>query len=67
MIDRLLFFNCRTSNIPEPAPSKGCLLVVFKYSKASKKHPLEGLGILFIFDLIVTAEIPIIQLDSNRG
>ena len=27
-----------------PAPSMGCLLVVFKYLKASKKHPFGGLG-----------------------
>ena len=27
-----------------PAPSKGCFLVGFKYLKAFKKHPFEGLG-----------------------
>ena len=27
-----------------PRPSKGWCLMVFKYSKASKKHPLEGTG-----------------------
>ena len=27
-----------------PAPSKRCLLVVFKYLKACKRHPLEGAG-----------------------
>ena len=27
-----------------PAPSKGCLLVVFEYLKAFKKHPVEGAG-----------------------
>ena len=40
-----LFTKQPTNNTRQPAPSKGCLLVVFKYSKASKKHPLEGLGI----------------------
>ena len=28
-----------------PVPSKGCFLVGFKYLKASKKHPFEGLGL----------------------
>ena len=31
-----------------PTPSKGCFLVGFKYLKASKKHPFEGLGIYFL-------------------
>ena len=40
--------DAKSSNIPLPAPSKGCLLVVFVYFKVSKKHPwipLEGPGI----------------------
>ena len=30
-----------------PAPPKGGLMVLFMYSKASKRHPLGGAGYLF--------------------
>ena len=33
------------------AAPKGCLLVVLKYLKASKRHPLEGPGKLFFLNV----------------
>ena len=48
-LDLLSAFRCWKGGHQEkkliPAPSKGCLLVVFKYLKASKRHPLEGAGL----------------------
>ena len=37
----------------EPAPSKGCLIYWWFLNKASKKHPLEGLGRLLLLLILL--------------
>ena len=34
-----------------PGPSKGCLLNAFKYLKTTKRYPLEGASVFFLFNL----------------
>ena len=46
ILGTLLVYFSRTSTYQHPPV--GCLLMVFKYLKAFKKHPLEGLGMSFL-------------------
>ena len=50
----------QTRYIFVPGPSKGCFLETFKYTKITKRHPLEGAGDVFfnvIFNRIGNIDI----------
>ena len=35
-----------TKSLTVPRPSKGCFLEAFEYLKTTKRHPLEGAGLI---------------------